>query len=94
MNEWRKSSYSFSNGNCVEAAGRWRKSSHSMSNGHCVEAIGNWRKSKISANNGACVEIGQDGTIVLVRDSKYSNGPMLEFSTEVWSKFVKRLTDA
>jgi hypothetical protein len=31
--DWRKSSYSFSNGNCLEW--RWQKSSHS---GACVEA--------------------------------------------------------
>ena len=31
-----KSSASFSNGNCVEVAGRWRKSSHSMGT-ECAE---------------------------------------------------------
>ena len=36
MSNWRKSSYSFSNGNCAEVAA-WRKSSHSMSNGDCAE---------------------------------------------------------
>jgi hypothetical protein len=35
MNQWRTSSHSFSNGNCVEVAA-WRKSSRS-SNGDCVE---------------------------------------------------------
>ncbi|MBO0802330.1 MAG: DUF397 domain-containing protein [Nocardiopsaceae bacterium] len=34
--EWRKSSFSGSNGNCVEVAA-WRKSSFSGSNGNCVE---------------------------------------------------------
>lgn len=37
MRTWVKSSYSFANGNCVEAAGNWRKSSRSMSNGDCAE---------------------------------------------------------
>ncbi|WP_423202218.1 DUF397 domain-containing protein [Herbihabitans rhizosphaerae] len=32
---WRKSSYSASNGDCVEVA--WRKSSYSGTNGNCVE---------------------------------------------------------
>lgn len=32
---WRKSSYTGSNGNCVEVG--WRKSSYSASNGNCVE---------------------------------------------------------
>lgn len=34
--DWIKSSYSFANGNCVEAAGNWRKSSHSEA-GNCTE---------------------------------------------------------
>jgi hypothetical protein len=33
---WRKSSHSFSNGNCAEVAA-WRKSSHSAYNGNCAE---------------------------------------------------------
>lgn len=33
--DWRKSSYSASNGDCVEVG--WRKSSYSASNGGCVE---------------------------------------------------------
>jgi hypothetical protein len=33
---WRKSSFSFSNGNCAEVAS-WRVSTRSMSNGHCVQ---------------------------------------------------------
>ncbi|HEX7658702.1 MAG TPA: DUF397 domain-containing protein [Pseudonocardiaceae bacterium] len=32
---WHKSSYSASNGNCVEVG--WRKSSHSAGHGDCVE---------------------------------------------------------
>jgi hypothetical protein len=36
VNGWRKSSHSFSCGNCVEAAGKWRKSSASAG-GECAE---------------------------------------------------------
>jgi hypothetical protein len=36
VNGWRKSSYSFANGNCVEAAGNWRKSSRSKES-NCAE---------------------------------------------------------
>lgn len=34
---WRTSSHSYSEANCVEAAGGWRTSSHSTYNGNCVE---------------------------------------------------------
>jgi hypothetical protein len=36
MMRWRKSSYSFANGNCVE----WRTSSYSAGAGECVEVAG------------------------------------------------------
>ncbi|HXJ26109.1 MAG TPA: DUF397 domain-containing protein [Streptosporangiaceae bacterium] len=36
MNDWRKSSYSFSNGNCAEV-GAWRKASASAGQGECAE---------------------------------------------------------
>ena len=36
--EWRKSSYSGQDGNCVEVArAEWRKSSYSSQSGNCVE---------------------------------------------------------
>lgn len=37
MPVWRKSSFSFSNGNCVGVAG-WRKAVRSADMGNCVEA--------------------------------------------------------
>ncbi len=35
--DWRTSSYSGSNGECVEVAIAWRTSSHSGTNGACIE---------------------------------------------------------
>ena len=39
--QWRKSSYSSANGQCVEVAAAWRKSSRSSGQGACVEVAGN-----------------------------------------------------
>ena len=36
MNNWRKSSHSFANGNCAEVAA-WRKSTASAGEGECAE---------------------------------------------------------
>jgi hypothetical protein len=67
---WRKSSQSFSNGNCVEVDGRWRTSSYSSGDGNCVEIADDWRKSKRSNPNGACIEVASG---VGIRDSKESH---------------------
>ncbi|TDP93827.1 DUF397 domain-containing protein [Labedaea rhizosphaerae] len=40
-----------------------------------------WRKSSRSANNPNCVEMAHLGHRVAVRDSKNTDGPILEFST-------------
>lgn len=84
MNRWRKSSFSFSNGNCVEADGDWAKSSHSAANGACVE----WRKSSRSMSDGQCVEVGAQ---VRVRDSQDPDGPVLAFGPAAWAQFTGRL---
>ena len=71
---WRKSSLSFSNGNCAEVGVR----------------VGGWRKSSLSAANGACAEVGQgSGPVVGVRDSKNGDaGPVLTFSASAWQEFT------
>lgn len=58
----------------------WRKSSHSGSNAaECVElAALPWRKSTHSASNGGdCVELAGVPGVVVVRDSKDPDGPVL-----------------
>ena len=51
----------------------------------------NWRKSSHSMSNGDCAEVGQDGTVVLMRDSQDPDGPVLAFSGVAWGAFLARL---
>ena len=92
MNDWRKSSFSFSNGNCAEVAA-WRTSTASADQGACAE-VGAWRKSTASMSNGQCAEVGQDGTVVLVRDSKDPDGPVLAFDATAWAAFLAMVRSA
>jgi hypothetical protein len=85
---WRKSSFSFSNGNCIEVADL-RAASGSLGNGECVEVGKGWRKSSASASNGHCVEVAP-GPLVAVRDSKDPAGPVLAFSPAAWRAFTRR----
>ncbi len=90
--EWRKSSYSSSNGgNCVEV-GVWRKSSYSSSNGGACVEVGVWRKSSYtSSNGGTCVEVGAAGQVIAVRDSKDPDGPRLVFGRTEWTAFAAQV---
>ncbi|MGW7581226.1 DUF397 domain-containing protein [Kitasatospora sp. NPDC054768] len=75
--EWRKSSYSGAQSDCIEVAG--------------VVAIPGreWRKSSYSAQANECVETGR---LILggmaVRDSKDPGGPALVFPADAWSSFL------
>lgn len=66
---------------------RWRKSSHSGEQGNCVE-VGARRKSGYSADEGNCVEVGRGEAVVLARDSKDPDGPVLGFGADAWSGFL------
>lgn len=83
---WRKSSHSGQEGHCVEV-GAWRKSSRSTDQGHCIE-VGTWRKSSHSTQQGNCVEVAADEAVVLARDSKDPDGPILGFSADAWHTFL------
>ena len=87
MNNWRKSSHSFSNGNCAEVAA-WRTSTASAA-GNCAE-VGAWRKSSASGEE-SCAEVGQGGAVVGVRDSKDRGGPVLAFPAGAWAAFLAGL---
>ncbi|MFB7085779.1 DUF397 domain-containing protein [Streptomyces sp. NPDC056296] len=78
--EWRKSSYSGSNGgDCVECTvtdgAAWRTSSYSGSNG------------------GECVEVAENCPTrsVPVRDSKNPAGPVVTVGAHAWQAFVNGL---
>jgi Domain of unknown function (DUF397) len=51
-----------------------------------------WRKSTYSGSNGGeCIEVGSHHGHVLVRDTKDREGPVLQVSPAVWSKFADRV---
>jgi hypothetical protein len=66
---------------------QWRKSSRSTQQGNCVE-VGAWRKASASANNGSCAETALGGAVVLARDSKNPDGPVLGFDPDEWRTFL------
>ncbi len=48
-----------------------------------------WRKSSFSADaHGNCVEAGVADQIIVVRDSKDPNGPILRFTRTEWELFL------
>lgn len=73
--EWIRSSYSGSNGNCVECA---------------VPARG-WRKPSYSNPDGNCVEAASDPGVVYVRDSKDPDGPRLAVHAQNYAQFLDRV---
>jgi Domain of unknown function (DUF397) len=97
---WRKSSYTGSQGNCVEAAPlgpvMWRTSSHSGSQGNCIEAAAleeaTWSRSGRSGTSGTCIEVaGRLRAAVAVRDSKDPSGAELAFPAQAWRLFTAAL---
>ena len=74
--DWRKSSFSGSNGGTCVEVGTWRKSSFSGSGGgQCVE-----------------VGTGRAAGAVLVRDTtEHGHGPVLRVSLQTWRAFTATL---
>ena len=83
---------------------QWRKSSRSDNQGGlCIEVAGTtveqWRKATRSDDQGGdCVEIAEAGCIceahrpvVVVRDSKNPDGPMLAFGPADWRGLSSRI---
>lgn len=47
-----------------------------------------WRKSTYSVFSGCCVEVSPGAGTVLVRDSKDTAGPVLEFTEQAWARLT------
>jgi hypothetical protein len=56
-----------------------------------VVTVNGWRKSSHSFSNGNCAEVGQDGAVVGVRDSKDPDGTVLVFGPVAWVAFLEGL---
>lgn len=64
----------------------WQKSSRCGESSHCVEV--QFRRASF-CESGACVEAAAVQGMMLVRDSKDPNGPVLRFDRDEWEAFVK-----
>lgn len=84
---WHKSSYSSQQGNCLEVGAR-RTGDNSGREGGCVEVSSDSNTSGHSANNASRVEVAPNDAVVLARDSKSPEGPVLSFGTEAWATFL------
>ncbi|MEU5342086.1 MULTISPECIES: DUF397 domain-containing protein [unclassified Streptomyces] len=79
---WFKSSYSGSEGECVELAVQWTKSSHSGDQGECVEI--------------AIAETSPtDPATIHIRDSKIATptAPTLKVAPKTWLTFLGLLAE-
>jgi hypothetical protein len=59
-----------------------------------MEDINGWRKSSYSANGGECVEAADHDGLVLTRDSKLSDSPVLTFSARDWRRFTASIKNS
>ena len=61
-----------------------------------MEAVDtSWRKSTYSGNGGAsCVEAADRDGLVLTRDSKLSDSPVLAFSADDWRRFTASIKNS
>ncbi|MFU8850480.1 DUF397 domain-containing protein [Micromonospora sp. SL1-18] len=48
-----------------------------------------WRKSTRSGSSGNCIEVAAPSQVVMVRDSKDRQGPVLSFTAHQWTGFVQ-----
>ena len=71
----------------------WRTSTYSNNGGECVEVGAVWRTSTYSNNGGACVEVADNllagRGVVLVRDSKDPDGPVITLRPDQFAAFLR-----
>ncbi|MFD3379777.1 MULTISPECIES: DUF397 domain-containing protein [unclassified Streptomyces] len=80
---WFKSSYSGSEGECVELALQWTKSSYSSGQGgECVEIA--------IAQTSPALAVP---TTIHIRDSKTPTAPTLKVTPTAWSAFLPHATE-
>ncbi|MEU4494652.1 DUF397 domain-containing protein [Streptomyces sp. NPDC023998] len=48
-----------------------------------------WRRSSSCGNETECVEFSKGGELAMVRDSKNLRGPVLNFPSKAWDRFVE-----
>ncbi|MEU5808203.1 DUF397 domain-containing protein [Streptomyces sp. NPDC047718] len=71
----------------MSTALKWFKSSYSTEQGgNCLEVAVAWRKSSHSGSEGGnCVEVAARPGTVHVRDSKVTDGPVLDLAPATWT---------
>ena len=52
-----------------------------------------WRTSSYSGDNGDCVQVSLTTADALVRDSKNTTGPVLDFTPAAWQTLLTHLDD-
>ncbi len=92
--EFRKSSYSSAQENCVEVAPilTFRKSSYSTGHENCVEVAQvapTFRKSSYSTSQENCVEVADLPTGAAIRDSKNPDHGFLPIGAAEWAAFAQ-----
>jgi hypothetical protein len=92
--DFRKSSYSAQDQNCVEVAqipATFRKSSYSAQGQECVEVAHlpeSFRKSSHSGRDQDCVEVADLPCGAAIRDSKHPDAGHLPFPAAEWTTFL------
>ncbi|MEV7618241.1 DUF397 domain-containing protein [Streptomyces sp. NPDC089799] len=71
----------------MSTALKWFKSSYSGSDGgNCIEVAYAWRKSSYSGDEGGqCVEVATCPATIHIRDSKVTDGPVLDLAPAAWA---------